>query len=329
MRRFERPLVWLLLAFLAVVWGTQYLVIRAAQTELPVWLAVAARFAIVAACGHAMVSRERVTAPPGRRAERLLLGVTHALAMGLVYLAERSESSAVAACVMASTPLFIAILSARWIAGEPLTRRIAGTAALGLVGVALLFAHRLDAPRKAYGLGLLVVAAAASAISKTVGKRLAQLPAAVLVRDLGVVVALSATALWLLFERGEVRGWTLRSALGILYLGLIASSAASGVWFVLLRRVPITRLSHLQFVTAIVGVVAGAVVGRERLHVNEVAGIATILAAVVIASRTTRSPAPAGATGADLPRNNSLSQRSPSIAPTSTRSPRETTGGVG
>lgn len=321
----------LVLTLLAIVWGTQYLVIRTTQGDLPPWLAVALRFALMALLAQGMVitarhrrrlhasaaSTEPERIPRSRWLERILLGVTHAISMGLVYIAERrSESSAIAVCVLASTPLFIVMFALARLDGSsssssssrsddntdnnntntnadrPPPRAIA-TAILGLVGVGFLFAHRLSSSNGAFqhlgGLTLLLVAAITSAASKTIGKRLATLPPEVLLRDLGFVVALSAALLWSVFERNEPVRWTTRNATALVYLGAIASTAASGAWFVLLRRISIAKLSHLQFATATIGVVSGALLGGERLHVTEWFGVAFIVVAIAaIAHRRAR-----------------------------------------
>jgi drug/metabolite transporter (DMT)-like permease len=92
------------------------------ENDMPAWLAVSVRFAIVGELAQIVVAYRKIRPPARRWIERVLLGLTHAFAMGLVYIAQRTESSGIAACVMASTPLFIAVLSARGVLGEPLTR---------------------------------------------------------------------------------------------------------------------------------------------------------------------------------------------------------------
>ncbi len=272
----RRVLVAGALGLLALVWGTQYLVIRVAQTDLPPWRAVALRFAVVALLGQLAVLRQGVAAPPGKRALRLAMGATQALSMGLLYGGQARLASALASVLMSLTPLFVVFLARRWL-GEPTHASTLVASASGLIGVLLLSGARSADGLDGVGIALVVAAALASAVSKTVGKAIADLPVAVLLRDLGVVVATSALAVSLATERAA---WTFEpiELVAAIYLGAVPSTAANAVYFLVLREVEISRLSYLQVVSASIGLASGVLVAGERLG-----GHAALAAALVLA----------------------------------------------
>lgn len=273
----RRVLVGGALGLLALVWGTQYLVIRVAQTDLPPWRAVALRFAVVALIGQLAVLRQGVAAPPGKRALRLAMGATQALSMGLLYGGQARVPSALASVLMSLTPLFVVFIARRWLA-EPLHARTLVASASGLLGVLLLSGARSADALDSLGIALIVAAALASAVSKSVGEAIAELPVAVLLRDLGVVVATSAVAISLATEQGA--GWTFEpiEILAAIYLGAVPSTAANTVYFLVLRDVEVSRLSYLQVVSATIGLASGVLVAGERLGGSAALGVALVLA---------------------------------------------------
>jgi drug/metabolite transporter (DMT)-like permease len=71
-------------------------------------------------------------------------------------------------------------------------------------------------------------------------------------------------------------------------IGLVASAAASGLYLVLLRRYRVTSMAYLQFVTPLIGVATGVLLGRERLGASGAAGAAVIVAGLVVLVRPSR-----------------------------------------
>lgn len=264
------------LGLLALVWGTQYLVIRVAQAGLPPWRAVALRFGVVALLGQLAVLHQGVVATPGRRGLRLAMGGTQALSMGLLYGGQARLPSALASVLMSLTPLFVVVIARRWLA-EPARARTLIASASGLVGVLLLSGARSADGLEGVGIALVVAAALASAVSKTVGKAIADLPVAVLLRDLGVVVATSALVVSVATERTVP--WTFEplELVAAVYLGAVPSTAANAVYFLVLREVEVSRLSYLQVVSATIGLASGVLVAGEHLGGSAALGVTFVL----------------------------------------------------
>jgi drug/metabolite transporter (DMT)-like permease len=269
------------LGALALVWGTQYLVIKHGQADVPPLLTVALRFSVVAAVGGAVALLQGARAPRGLGGPRLLFAAAQALSMGALYWSETRLPTAVTALVFAMVPLFVASLAHLFIATEPLGRRTAAAMLLGFVGVVAMGGGEWSAPDlqtgALVGIAVAVGGAVCNAANKVVAKRITdRVPVAIMLRDMGAVVAVvAAGAWWLGGARAPV--FTPRAVAAFVYLGLVASAGASGLYLVLLRRFRVTGLSYLQFVSALIALVTGVALGGERFGLVAAVGVAAVL----------------------------------------------------
>jgi drug/metabolite transporter (DMT)-like permease len=279
---------------LALIWGTQFLIIRLGQQTLPPLLTVALRFVILALVAHLLTLALRLHAPPGTGAARLGFGALQALSMSLLYWAEGQIESAIAAIVIMSEPLFVAMLAPWLILGERLSARAIVALACGFAGVLLMIArHPIEG-----GTGdlqmIATLAVAGSAVvgacARILGKDLvARLPPTVMLRDTGWIVAALSLGGWFAFEREQPTEFSAQAIIAFVYLGVVASAAASGLYLVLLRRYRVTSMAYLQFVTAVVGVATGVLLGREQIGVLGAAGAVIVLAGLAVLVRRARS----------------------------------------
>lgn len=290
----RRLLIALAVVALAFVWGTQYLVIRVVRDSCTPEQAVLLRFALVAVVAQVLVLALGVRAPRGIAAARVGLGLLQALSMLLLYRAQRDVASAWASIIMATSPLFVVVF-ARLALKETIAARTVIALTVGFAGVVIIIGP-LGSGASAALLLLLVVAAAANAGAKVVAKSAAAtISPVILLRDLGVVVALVSLP-FAVASGVEVEAFDGRALLGHVYLGLIASAGATGVYFWLLSHMPVTRLAYLPFASGMIGVAAGILVGEE-LGVAKLAGAAVVLVGLALLLRgknsvTATTPAP-------------------------------------
>lgn len=281
----QRTWLWTTLAIVALtlVWGTQFLVIQLGQRDLPPLLSAALRFALLAIIAQGAIGLTRARAPEGHGLERLGLGATHAASMGLLYWADGHLPSSLAGILFATMPFFVATLAQRFVPGEVVTRRTVFGILVGFAGVALIAIRRGQAGATE-ALEVVAVlaclgAALAGAINRVASKRLtAKLSTWIILRDAGTVVAVSMAVASALFEHDRTVAFTASAVAAFLYLGIVASAAASGLYLALLRRHPVTALSYLQFTNAVVAMAAGTLVGGETLSPYGVVGATVTLA---------------------------------------------------
>lgn len=278
------------LVALAIVWGTQFLVIKQGQVDLPPLMTAALRFAILAVAAQIAVYVTGARAPHGEAFQRAFFGVTQGVAFGLLYWAQSSLPSALAGVLSATTPLFVALLAHRYVSAEPLQPMRVAALLLGFLGVStiLLAEESVSGTPQLIAVLAILGGELASATNKIVAKRLTvRVPAPVLLRDLGFMVAALTGVASFCFERHLPMEFTLASVVAFTYLGLVASFAGSGLYLVLLRRFTVTAMAYLQFATAAVAALTGVALGGERFGIALAAGMIVVLGGLIVLSKST------------------------------------------
>jgi len=276
-------------AFAAIylIWGSTYLGIRIAIESLPPLLMAASRFLLAGSLMYAW-ARLRGTPRPHRRhwpqaawiGGLMLLGGN-----GGVSWAEQRVSSGAAALIIATVPIWVALLDSLRRGGrKPGGWEIAGLA-LGPAGVALLVGPAAGAgAERVDGLGAAVLVGAA--LSWTIGTLSApgtDLPAS---KPLAIAMQMLCGGALLLVAglltgegaRFHPAAVTARSLLALIYLALFGSIVAFSAYMWLLHHCPPARVATYAFVNPIVAVLLGWGLAGEPL------GPRTLIAGLVIVS---------------------------------------------
>ena len=278
-----------------VVWGSTYLAIAIMIESLPPLLAAGVRFATAgllmlgALVAYARVRRsaepiERPTRAHWRSAfivgTLLLLGGN-----GGVVLAELYIPSGIAAVLVATTPIFMALFEAILTRRLP-SRLVIGGLLAGIVGVAILLAplEDLDAINPV-GIGLVLLAEISWAAGSVYAKR-APLPRSAL---LGTGLEMLAGGLMMVLAgsllgeigRANIEAFSLRSLLALVYLIVFGSLVAFSAFTWLLANVPISTVGTYAYVNPIVAVALGAVILSEPITPRTLIASAIIVGSVV------------------------------------------------
>ncbi|MDQ4034929.1 MAG: EamA family transporter [Chloroflexota bacterium] len=278
-----------------VVWGSTYLGIAVMIETLPPLLAAGVRYATAgllmlgALAAHARFRRssepaERPTAAHWRSAfiigSLLLLGGN-----GGVVLAELFIPSGVAAVLVATMPIWLAVfhalLSRRWPSGLVIGGLIAG-----IVGVAILLAPvRGITELNPLGIGL-VIGATISWAAGSLYARHAPLPRSPLLGTglemlAGGIVLVSAGSLLGEIGRTNVEEFSLRSLVALGYLTVFGSIVAFSAYTWLLANVPVSTVGTYAYVNPIVAVALGAVILQEPITARTLIATVIIIGAVV------------------------------------------------
>ena len=295
--------IWLPLLIVYLVWGSTYLGIRLAIDTIPPLLMAGVRFSVAGAIlyafsiGRGETQRDR----PGRVqwVAALLIGALLLFGgNGGVVLAERSIPTGIAALLVATVPLWMAIIN-RVFFGHRLKPLTVVGLLVGFGGVALLLGWQsghID-PRGAL-IGLLAPICWASG---SVFSRRARLPVRPMVAT--AMQMLCAGGLFLLagaaageLGRMHLSAISTTSILALGYLTVFGSLVAFSAYVYLLRSAPLTLVSTYAYVNPVVAVALGAIVLGERISLRTlVAGgvIVGAIALIVSAGFTPGKPQPA------------------------------------
>lgn len=285
----RRLLPWLALLTVYIVWGSTYAAIRVVVYQMPPATAACVRFlgAGVVMVGLAMA---RGLPRPSRRqilgysiVGVLMLGVGNALVMW----AERRIDSGIAALIVATVPLWMALLDRLRPGGQPLRLSVLLGAVFGLGGVALV--ARPSGGLHAGHLGgalALQGASLAWAMGSIYAKTLPRLHA---VTSTAIQMLAGAAALGLeAFARGEHPSAILAASpaawLALLYLVAFGSLLAFTAYSYCLSELPATTVGTYAYVNPVVAVLLGWALFHEPLSASLLLGGGLIAVGVVLSS---------------------------------------------
>lgn len=282
-----RTKIALALGIVYVVWGSTYLAIAVADRTLPPLLMLAVRFGLAGALlyGWSLWRGDVARARPGRRewtAAAIVGGLLLFVDTGGIAWAEQRVASGLTALLVATVPLFTAVLD-RTVFGVRLSLGSLAGIAAGLLGVALLVgpsAH-VDPVGAAVILGAALAWAAGSAYG-----RVAPLPRPPFL-SAGMQMLCAAAFLALagagLGELGNLRpsAVSLGSLAAFAFLVVFGSIVAFTAYGWLLRsEAPSVLVSTYAYVNPAVAVLLGWLLAGEAVGGRELAAGAIILASV-------------------------------------------------
>ena len=291
------PSRWLLIAaFVSVYlfWGGTFLAIRFAIETVPPFLMAGTRHFVAGAALY-IWSRwrgaPRPTAPQWKSAT-IVGGLLLLVGNGLVSWSEQRVPSGVAALLVASIPLWMALMN--W-ARNKNARPNAGVSFglfLGFAGTALLVApwglsraEHVDL----LGASLLICASVAWAAGSLYSQK-AHLPHSPLLATSMEMLA-GGALLWL--AGGAVGEWSafhpaamsMRSGLSLGYLIIFGSLVGFTAYIWLLRVSTAAHVSTYAYVNPVIAVMVGWAFAGEALQVRTILAMAIIVAAVVLITR--------------------------------------------
>ncbi|MBM4343966.1 MAG: EamA family transporter [Deltaproteobacteria bacterium] len=205
--------------------------------------------------------------------------------MGLLYWAQTRIPCGTTAVLVATTQILVALAAPLAVAGERWHARVLFGCAIGGIGTAAMASGTTGA---AQGLGVVAVfgSNAAAVVTRLAAARLvANVSPVVLLRDLGVWVTACLGSLALLGDPAAPGRASAATWLAVLYLGIVASAVATGMYLVVQRQVSTARLGSEQYGSAVIAAVAGMAVAGEPGGVAQWTGIALVVAGVVLVAR--------------------------------------------
>ncbi|HEV8403434.1 MAG TPA: EamA family transporter [Candidatus Limnocylindrales bacterium] len=297
--------VWLGLLTLYVVWGSTYLGIAIAVGSIPPFLMAATRFLLaglilltwsVARDGRSFVIPTRREVRDSAIVGALLLGG----GMGFVAFAEQTVPSGIAALLIATMPIWVAVLGGIFL-GERLPRLAVLGIVVGFVGVAVLVAPSIVGGTGALdpvGLVFCLLSPLAWATGSLFASHRATLPPRPLVAT-GLQMVLGGLVLSVMaIGTGEVATFDLAtvtrdSFLAFLYLTVVGSLIAFTVFGYMLRVAPLPLVTTYAYVNPVVAVILGAIILGEAIDPRTVlAGTIIVIAVALIVTARGRMRAP-------------------------------------
>jgi len=292
-----------LLAFAIIyfVWGSTFLAIRVGVREVPPFLLAAMRFLVAGLVlyGWMIVKGERSPNLLQWSSACLLAVMIFVFDYGLLFWAERRVPSGIAAVMMATIPVFMALSEITFLKTQRLTWRLGMALLIGIGGVAVLVSRSLNlggAPIDPSGAMALVIAAISWSTASALTRSLQLPPSKVMSSGAqmlagGVFLTLAAAVL------GEFRSFhpatVSRGAwFSLLYLIVAGSIVGFTAYVWLIHHESPTKVGTYAYVNPAVAVLIGYFLGGEEIGMRTILGTVFILISVVL---ITAMPAAKGA----------------------------------
>jgi len=293
----HRPTWKTLLAFAIIyfVWGSTFLAIRVGVREVPPFLLAAMRFVIAGVALYLWMIARGERSPSARQwgSVSVLAILIFVIDYGLLFWAEQRVPSGLAAVMMATIPVFMALSEIVFLHTQRLTVRLALALLVGIGGVVVLVGRSLNlggAPIDPTGAVALIVAAIAFAISSSLSRKLPLPPSKVMSSGTqmlagGVFLGIASAVLG---EFSSFHPWTVSRAawFSLLYLIVAGSIVAFTAYVWLIHHESPTKVGTYAYVNPVVAVIIGYFLGGETLGPRTILGTAFVLISVVVITTT-------------------------------------------
>ena len=293
-----QPRAWkVLLAFAIIyfVWGSTFLAIRVGVREVPPFLLAGMRFLVAGIVLYGWMRARGTPSPSAREwgAASFLAVLIFVFDYGLLFWAERRVPSGIAAVMMATIPVFMALAEIVFLRTQRLTLRLGVALLVGIGGVVILVGRSMgmgEAPIDTAGACALIVAAISWSVAASLSRRM-PLPAAKAMSSGaqmlagGVLLTLTAALL------GEFRGFHAQAVsrgawLALAYLIVAGSIVGFTAYVWLIHHESPTKVGTYAYVNPVVAVLVGYFLGGEAIGPRTIAGTLLVLVSVVVITTT-------------------------------------------
>jgi len=277
-----------LLAFAIIyfVWGSTFLAIRVGVHEVPPFLLAAMRFLVAGFVLYGWMIARGERSPSGRQwmSVSIIAVLIFVLDYGLLFWAEQRVPSGIAAVMMATIPVFMALSEIIFLRTQKLSVRLGTALMIGIAGVAVLMSPWLNlsgTPIDPVGAVALLIAAMSWSVSSALMRKLPLPPSKVMSSGAqmlagGVFLAVTAASL------GEFRNFhpstVSRGAwFSLLYLIVAGSIIAFTAYVWLIHHASPTKVGTYAYVNPVVAVLLGYLLGGEAIALRTILGTAFVL----------------------------------------------------
>ena len=294
----------ILLAFAIIylVWGSTFLAIRVGVREVPPFLLAGMRFLVAGIVLYAWMRVKGIASPTRREwaAASFLAVLIFVLDYGLLFWAEKRVPSGIAAVMMATIPVFIALAEILLLRTQKLTLRLGLALLVGICGVAVLVSHSAGFGQGAIdtsGAVALVVAAISWSLAAILTRKLSLPESKVMSSGAqmlvgGILLVLTAAMLGE-FTAFDVRAVSSKTWLALTYLIVAGSIVAFTAYVWLIHHESPTKVGTYAYVNPVVAVLIGYALGGEALGARTILGTSLVLVSVVVITTTPKKNAKA------------------------------------
>lgn len=280
-----------LLCVVAATRGSSFLFVALALKSFGPFVIVFAQFllATLTLGSAALITGELATALSDlwhRPALTLTFGLTQAvLPFLLITLGQQVISSGLAAILLATAPLFVAMLAPVLDKSERMHLSQLGGLLAGLLGVALVVGGgQITAFAQVLGIGAIIVAAASYAFSGFIMKRAYRASSPIAATLLAFLIGIPLLLPFAIFSHGQAQ-LSGQSILTLVTLGVLNTALPLTAYIQLVREVGAGRALLMTYLSPVVALLLAAIFLHEQITIKAVVGLIFILGGITVVVR--------------------------------------------
>ncbi len=275
------------ISYLSVVliWSTTPLAIQWSGDDVGFQFGVAARMAIGLLALLALLRVMKIELPWHDRARRVYLisGTTLYVAMSFVYWAAQHIPSGWISVVFGLSPIFTSVLASMILKDQRLSGMRLSGMSIGFMGLIVVFIEGISiSTMTMLGIAATVISAATQSVGSVLIKQQQPDFHPMAITAGSIVIALPLFILNCVVSGGWPDTIPLRSALSILYLGLVGSAIGFPLYFYLLKKLAPERVAIVTLITPVTALMLGVMFNGEALSSKVVIGTLFILTGLAI-----------------------------------------------
>ncbi|MGX1097132.1 DMT family transporter [Amorphus sp. MBR-141] len=297
-----RPLVltprdWAMLAALSVLWGGSFFFAKIAVAEIPPLTLVALRVAVAAAALHVFLfaTGRRSPLADARFPAFVVLGIfNNVIPFSLLFWAQTTIPSGLAAILNATTPIFTMVLATLLTADDRATPLKIGGIALGFLGVVVMLGTGLSGGSGSLLAEIACLGAALSyGISGMLARRLTAAPPVLIATGQLTGSTLIMIPLALVVDAPWTLATPSAAAVGsVAALALASTALGYLLYFAVMRSAGATNTSLVTYLVPMTAILLGTVFLGERLGLADYAGMVLVIGGIALAQGRLRKPRP-------------------------------------
>jgi drug/metabolite transporter (DMT)-like permease len=273
----------------ALIWSSAFTSARIIVADAPPLASLALRFLVSGVIGIAIAKAfgQSMRLTRDQWKATLVFGLCqNALYLGLNFFAMQTIEASAASIIASSMPLMVA-LSTWLIFRERLPLFGVSGLALGIIGVTMIMASRIEDGIDIRGVIYCVIAAIALTVATLSMRNLSS--GGNLLMVVGLQMLVGAAILAFVSAGTETINVTLSAPLIIafIYTTLAPGLFATWIWFKLVERIGAVRAATFHFLNPFFGVAIAAAILGENLGLYDIIGV-TIIAAGILAVQLSR-----------------------------------------
>jgi drug/metabolite transporter (DMT)-like permease len=278
------------LTVLCALWGLNAVAIKVSNAGISPIFTAALRSVIATVCLMLWMRSRGLALFPSKVFDGFIIGLLFGLEFGVLYSALLYTTTSSAWILLYTTPFFHALGAHFLLRGDPLTFNKTAGLAVAFFGILYLLGRHMDIPSHRELLGdLLALGAAVLWAATTIYVKKSLVGTVTPYHTLFYQTVFSIPILFALsawFEKSPVQEISPLVLISVAYQSIVVAFLSYLLWFSLVHKYSVSRLSAFTFLTPVFAAIAGTLLLKEPLTARTLISLGLISSGIYLVNRT-------------------------------------------